>query len=301
MSVESVARQHSLARRRIVDGTAQAARSVWARLNTDLISASWRALLPEVLIAVTGAQRLVAGGADSYLDRVLAEQGANTAAAGQVNPRRLSGVASDGRRLDTLLNRPAAATLGALATGRPLPMALATGQATLDMIVRTQIADAGRVADQIATVARPVAGYVRMLSPPACSRCVILAGRRYRWNQGFRRHPDCQCVHIPAAEAIADDLRLNPRNYFDGLSSAEQDRIFTHAGAEAIRDGADMSRVVNASRGMYAAGGRQLTREATTRLGINRPVRLMPEQIMREAKGNRDETLRLLRLNGFIL
>src|SRR5690606_23965723 len=33
--------------------------------------------------------------------------------------------------------------------------------------------------------------YVRMLTPPSCSRCTVLAGRWYRKNAGFARHPGC--------------------------------------------------------------------------------------------------------------
>jgi hypothetical protein len=153
----------------------------------------------------------------------------------------------------------------------------------------------------VAVAARPkVKGYVRMVSAGACSRCIVLAGKRYRWNAGFLRHPNCHCRHIPAAEDTADDLRTDPRKTFDAMSEDEQEKAFTAAGAQAIREGADMGRVVNARRGMYTAGGRRFTTEATTRRGVNRRVRLMPEQIYTEAKGNRDEAIRLLRLHGFI-
>lgn len=145
---------------------------------------------------------------------------------------------------------------------------------------------------------RHVAGYVRMLVPPSCSRCVVLAGNFYRFNAGFERHPRCDCRHIPAAEALAGDLALDTRAYFDSLSEAEQRRVFTVAGAEAIRDGADIGRVVNARRGMYTAqvGGRRVL--ATTAVSGSR-VRLMPETIVRVAP-NRAERLRLLRLHGYI-
>lgn len=80
------------------------------------------------------------------------------------------------------------------------------------------------------------------------------------------------------------------------MDHVEQDKVFGKASAEAIREGADMARVVNARRGMYEAGGRQFTHEVAGR----RP-RLMPEQIFREARGNRDEALRLLRLHGYLI
>ena len=37
---------------------------------------------------------------------------------------------------------------------------------------------------------------------------------------------------------------------FNGMSEEEQDKVFGHADAQAIRDGADIYQVVNAHRGM---------------------------------------------------
>src|SRR5690606_16892226 len=109
-------------------------------------------------------------------------------------------------------------TVTALDRGRSLREALAIGQATLDMIVRTQVADAGRVADGVALAARRRAGgYVRMVVGATCDRCIILAGRWYRWNQGFQRHPRCDCIHIPAREDTAESVQTDPRKLFDSM------------------------------------------------------------------------------------
>jgi hypothetical protein len=196
-----------------------------------------------------------------------------------------------------LLEQPAIGALVALSAGATTARAMATGYATLDMIVRTQVADAGRVADQVAITARPdVGGYTRMVVGRTCSRCIVLAGRFYRWNAGFKRHPNDDCVHIPTREAIAGDVTLDPRKTFDSMGRAEQDKTFTKAGAEAIRDGADPAKVVNARRGMQtAADGRLYTTEAAGK----RP-RLMPEAVFAEARGNRDEAIRLLKLHGYL-
>ena len=61
-----------------------------------------------------------------------------------------------------------------------------------------------------------------------------------------------------------------------------------------MREGADLSRVVNADRGVYEAGGKLLTREAAGK----RP-RAMPEQLMKDAK-DRADLVRLLKLHAFI-
>lgn len=56
---------------------------------------------------------------------------------------------------------------------------------------------------------------------------------------------------------------------------------------------------MNARSGMYTASGKQLTRTAARARGVG-GVRLMPEQILREAKGDRDEALRLLKRFGYL-
>lgn len=300
MPAERVAREHYRTQQALAASTARVAADAWQRVDPDRIVASWREASPRVTLAITAAQRAAAGQADSYLDSVLAEQGIGTDADGEVDPSAFSGIASDGRELQTLVRQPANLSVAAIRRGERVPRALAAGQASLDMIARTQVADAGRTADQVSLVAhRSASGYVRLLVPPSCSRCAILAGRWYRYNAGFQRHPRCDCRHIPSTENIGGDLRANPRAYFDSLSREEQDRIFTQAGAQAIRDGADMGQVVNARRGMHTADGRRLTRESVTRRGIARPGRLMPEQIYRVV-GSREEALDLLRRHGYL-
>lgn len=102
---------------------------------------------------------------------------------------------------------------------------------------------------------------------------------------------------MPVSEDVPDDVRTDPRAYFDSLSAAEQDDLLGKTGAAAAREGADLAKVVNARRGMQtAADGRLYTTEAAGR----RP-RLMPEQIYREAGNDRAEAIRLLRLHGYLL
>lgn len=81
--------------------------------------------------------------------------------------------------------------------------------------------------------------------------------------------------------------------------------MFTKDGAKAIRDGADPGQVVNARRGMAVSAGRTVTTEGTSRRGFARSrlggaVRLMPEQIYRDAS-SREEAVRLLRLHGYLV
>lgn len=256
------------------------------------------------------SQATAAASAGIYVEDALEEQGIVAAAEGRVVAGGFAGVASDGRQLESLLYQPVVRTLIALKNGDTLSRAKATGLMHLDIIARTQVADAGRSAESVALAARPkIQGYVRMLSAPSCSRCIVLAGKFYRWNTGFQRHPRCDCRHIPSSESVAGDLTVDPKKTFESLAPAEQARVFTQAGAEAIRNGADISQVVNARRGMDTAVvfGRQVqhTREGITVYAKNgrntkSPVRLMPEQILKEAKGNRAEAIRLLKLHGYI-
>lgn len=243
-----------------------------------------------------------------------------------VNPVAFAGVASDGLPLAPLLFLPAVTVLGALGAGAPAGKALAAGRATLDMIVRTQVADAGRSAVGVAMAAsRDIAGYERVVHLPACGRCIALAGKLYRWSTGFERHPRCDCTMAPVTSKEWREQRPenHPRALFERMDRAEQDKRFTKAGAQAIRDGADISQVVNARSGMTTAviGGRTV---ATTTTGTTRRAvagkrlaqrsgtvrgsgryrraaapRLMPETIYQVAQ-DRDDAIRLLRANGYI-
>jgi hypothetical protein len=296
-SVEQVAAAHYRRQKAIARRAAAEVAKLWRTVDRGRVALSWHQLLGGALTVVTGAQGLAADSSGTYVDEALEAQGVEADAVGRVNAARFAGVASDGRNLAGLLEQPSIRVLSAIKAGSTPARAMSAGLLELDMIVRTQVADAGRVADQVAIAARPkVAGYVRLLSPPSCSRCIILAGRFYRWNAGFSRHPRCDCRHVPAAEDTPGDVRTDPKKLFAGMDAAEQDRVFGNAGAQALRDGADMAKVVNARRGMYTAYGEQFTHEAAGR----RP-RLMPEGIYRAAGDSRNEAIRLLKLHGFLI
>lgn len=191
--------------------------------------------------------------------------------------------------------------------------------AGLDMFVQSEIIAAGADASSVEIIAGAEwTNYVRVLDLPSCDRCVVLAGRIYRDNEGFARHPRCDCQHWPVtswAEAEAAGLVTDPQVAFDrgevrGLSLADQ---------QAIRDGADIQEIVNAKRGggtrpkgMTNAITAEIfgktvkaTTEGTTRRAVWRtahpdlPIRLRPESIYEHAK-DRADALRLLKLYGYI-
>lgn len=267
--------------------------AVWRQLNRQDISGSWEQLAPLLVAAVTDAQTQAARLADPYLDAVIAAEGAEPAAAGHVVPAALAGVASDGRPLVSLLYQPVIDWKVRLLAGQSMEDAFRGSLASALRITATQVSDAGRGGVQAAMAGRrTIQGYVRVVQPPACSRCVILAGKEFGWNTGFQRHPRCDCIHLPTTLIARNQHRgrlhgdsftpttrpgstppgfISPRAYFTGLSQAEQDRVFGEAGARAIREGADMAQVVNARRGMQTmtAYGRrvQATTEGATRRG----------------------------------
>lgn len=225
--------------------------------------------------ALTGAlmvlmRRAAQEGAQAVED-MLAEQGIDAPPDAAIRAAGFAETASDGRSLTGLLQR--AETIAAL-----------------ELMTLTQIADASRVAAGVGIATRQGVGWTRMVNPPCCPRCAILAGKFYRWNQGFLRHPGCDCRHVPTAETMPEDVRTDPKELFrtgqvNGITKAEQ---------EAISEGGDPSRVINARRSIYMdAAGNRLTRE--------RGARPTPEQIYRTAGDSRPEALRLLQRFGYLL
>ena len=206
---------------------------------------------------LTRAAGLVAAGqlaqavqAAAYLVELANEQNLG-AAEGVVVPRSLSGTTADGRPLTDALGAATSRAWDLLDAGADIRTAALSGQSTLTRIVSNEVTQAGNNATQIGTTGHTeFAGYTRMLQAPACGRCVILAGKWFKWNDGFKRHPGCDCIHVPASEAAGvDGIRTDPRRYFDSLSKADQDKYFGAANAEAIREGSDISQVVNTSIG----------------------------------------------------
>lgn len=276
--------------------TAPDAYTVQAEIAAAAVAAA-RAVRPQtaesVAQLVAAYQLLAAQQAVASVPPMVAEQGLSTATAATVAASSLAGLTSAGYPLSTMFQTIESA-------------------AQLGMLVASAVQDAGRNGASLQMAVTPsVTGYVRMLNPPSCSRCVVLAGKFYKWNEGFERHPMCDCRHIPSTEALSTDLTTNPSAYFDSLTTAEQDATFTAAGAQAIRDGADISQVVNARRGGVRKAqvfGREVfhTLEGVTRrgkgrqaMGSGRPYRLMPETIYAVA-ADRADALRLLRLYGYI-
>jgi hypothetical protein len=242
----------------------------WRSVVASDITGSWDAVAKTVLAAVTSGQLAAAAAAEPYLRSVLTEQGLPNDPAGTVQPAMLAGIAPDGRDLGSLLEEGRIRALDRIGQGDPPTSALAQGLMRLQLITTTVLQDTGRTAVGVGVAVRSRVGYVRLLNPPSCSRCIVLAGKWFRWNQGFARHPKCDCRHVPSREDVAGDLRTDPSAYVQSLGISEQDRILTKAGAQAIRDGADLAQVVNARRGasgLSIAGARITDAERASLIG----------------------------------
>lgn len=269
----------------------------WALLNLGDAQASFETVvLPLILDTVVMAQETAADIGASYVDAEASAQGAVGGA--RVLPGSLAGVASNGRSLVDLLAQPLIRTFAASKANARREVALQVGADSLDQIVTTQIHDAARVAGSVATTTnRSFEGYRRGVEPGACGRCVILAGRTYRWSDGFQRHPRCRCFNTPITDLTAEPQ--DPRELFDAMTPQQQNESFTNAGAEAIRLGADPAQVVNARQGMTTTRmfGRQVT--STTTNAKRGKVRLMPESILELAE-DRETAIAMLRQHRFI-
>lgn len=320
MSTPETAVKHYRAMLRLQRSARAAAAVAWSSLSAAYLSESWDSVSPALVAAVSKLQLDAATRGAGYGGNTLADQGLYEAPEAWVDPSSLAGVSSRGASLGAALYSAIPHTKDLIAGGMPERVALSRGREVLQMSAAAQVADAGRTAAGLDTFARPKVGYVRMLNPPSCSRCSVLAGRFYRSNEGFRRHPRCDCVHVPTTRteaASSEGLVHDPYAYFESLSEAAQDKTFGKAQAQAIRDGADLFQVVNARRGMSYAGvssdgsrrgqrvASDFTREGTTRRalwgGANpKGKRLTPDAIYAQGLP-REATLDLLAKHGYLL
>lgn len=163
----------------------------------------------------------------------------------QITGARQTTTAFDQMLAEQSIEAAAEAALNALAfTTLPERIEALVEQTSVDhefeRLVAGLVQDAGRAAEQVATTVRPRIGYVRYLNPPSCSRCAILAGRVYRYSEGFLRHPGCDCIHVPTTIAnpafLHDPVELAREGLVTGLSKADR---------KALEAGADLAQIVN--------------------------------------------------------
>ena len=279
----------------------------WKKVNPGSVVSSWEMLMPSTIGAVMLAQRETITSNENYLDFAFNDQNID-GLDGSLRPGAIVGtMPATGATLEAALSGVAYHTLDRIGRGRSTNEALQAGMIELSQLVQYAVADTSRAASSVRIGTTPTQiGYVRVASAGCCARCAVLAGRYYEWNTGFLRHPACKCLHFPSTAVGAAESATDPYAAFEALSPQEQDRIYTKAGAEAIRNGADMNQVVNSRRGMTASG--RFTSEGSGRRGFYRQStagqagkrRLSVNEIMRRANGNKERFASMLTDYGYL-
>lgn len=277
-----------------------AGRRAWARMGPNF-DPSWAEVAPPLVAVTSAAQLAAANAAVAYVPAVLAETGQPDAPDAIVRPRAFAGVAADGRSLEGLLTSAVVRAKTASARGLGSEPALAEGGRWLDALLQGAVVDAGRGATTAGIATREHMGWVRQVTPPCCSRCAILAGHFYRHNQGFQRHPRCDCVHIPAMEDVAGSLQTSPAELFangqvTGLTRDQQQRIAA---------GENRNKVVNESRDMWRARlSDQRASDGTWGSGGPRPATTARQQVGIEDLlanlTNRVDALKAMKSAGYV-
>lgn len=329
-TVPEAALTYSSEQRTEIQAALAAVARIWRRVGPDF-DRSYARVEPDLLRVLFTAQERVADGALAYVPAVLGDSAPEPEyeSAGS----RFVGVSGDGLPVASMAYGAVIQAKQAVASGLDVASALSRGGRHLTLSSGTLLSDTGRAAEKVSGGAHKVKLWTRMLNPPSCGRCVILAGKTSRQQEAFNRHPGCDCRNVPSTEDTGDDARTSPTDYLNELSEAEQDRVLgSKANGQAFRDGADMNQLINAYRKAGAVSPAQVngvnikyTSEGTTRRGhaywqmsqagyikeqgvfrngskyyrLKSP-RLMPETIYQVAKDQADAK-RLLKLYGWIV
>lgn len=296
---------HYAAQARQGEAAALLVRRLWRQMDSDDLERSWARIVRRLSLSVGSAQLGAARAGAAYVPVALAAAGLDPEVDGEPVPSRWAGVASDGRPLDSLLFSSVVRVRERLGAGVLPREAMQAGGDWLDGLTRTQVADAGRGAAGAAITSRRRVGYVRLAAPPCCQRCAVLAGKTFKWNEGFQRHPRCDCRHAPAAEGAFPEGHKR-------IVDPSEIRDLTMAQRKAISDGADVNQVINSHRVAVTRDGYKsrrsadgmTTSEGTSSRGLagqrGASQRLTPEGIYR-VSATREEALQRLRDNGYLL
>ena len=177
---------------------------LWRLLDLGELTGSWDAGIgSRIAEAVAAGQLASAGLADDYVDEIADAEGADPQRAGKGRPSAFAGLAADGRGLNSLMYLSVITTKESLGHGLAVDDAMVRGLQRALMLSTSEVAQAGRSAVGASMVGkRTIQGCVRVVNPPACARCIILAGKEYGWNRGFQRHPRLPLrLHPPADHA----------------------------------------------------------------------------------------------------
>lgn len=226
--------------------------SAWNRIDYDNLDESWADVGAAIVEQVAAAQFASVQGSTRYAANAATVHDFNGDRS-TVIPEAFAGVDGVGRDVEGVLYGAVTTTKTAVGAGLGRAQSLETGASYLASIVKTLIADKARSGDMVAATGKGFTHYVRVVNAGACSRCAILAGIS-SYQKAFKRHPACHCTSAPVVDGDTAGLFASPEEYFDSLSDAEQERVFTKAGAQSIRDGAEPSKVVSSRRGAKGIG-----------------------------------------------
>ncbi len=188
-------------------------KKLWRRLGQNF-SRDWERVGPQIVDTVQSARAAAVVTALPYTAATLAEQNVDAPRTGQLVGARFLATAPSGAPVSVVVEEPIIRTRSLVGEGMPVRSALEQGGSYLAGIVLTLMADTRRSVYGVDIASRPgVGGYVRMLQAPSCSRCVILAGKFFRWNDGFQRHPRC----FPAGVLVSGpEVEGATRRWYDG-------------------------------------------------------------------------------------
>jgi hypothetical protein len=221
-------------------------RRLWSQMGPEF-DASWAQIAPQMTAFAAGAQLAAARAAVDYVPAALAQTGQPDQPEAAVRPQAFSGVASDGRSLPGLLEGSVVAAKTAMSPGVNPDDALLAGQRWLDRVLPSIVTDAARDATQASVIVRPRMQWVRVVNPPCCSRCAVLAGKVFGWNASFDRHPLCDCTALPVTPSTSRRFVMDPAE----LVRRGQIKDLTPDQRKRLNEGADLVKVLNESRDQW--------------------------------------------------
>ena len=257
------------------------------------IEPQWLDLAPQAAALLADAQARAALVALGYLGEHAEACGAGPPPGPYLSPRSVVGRTSAGYDLAAVLGQLVGLMRRRLAQGQPPDQAWRSTAPRLTRIVRTEVADAHReyLSGALCLDDRIVA-YQRLVTLPACARCLILAGKRYTFSAGFKRHPGCAgCTHVPIYHlpgrgevgGVGNDH--TPQTLFAAMSPAQQlAAMGGNADAvKAVNDGVDMFAVVN-GQSQRKVTIRRTEAAIAKRLGFTDPASLVVHHAGRQKR-----------------
>jgi hypothetical protein len=167
------------------------------------------------------------------------------------SPAAFTGVDASGRDLTGLLYGAVTTAKTLIGSGAGLQGALDWGGGTSSAMTQTATADTAGPRTSRQRWDGSYTHYVRVVSG-GCVLALRDPRRDLLLPSGVQTASRCRCTAMPVdrGRTLPQPASTRPpSDYFSTLTTGEQDRIFTKAGAEAIRAGADPVAVVSARRG----------------------------------------------------